>query len=213
MMGIIIAGFSATFYLVPNVAFPPRPALLLHAAVTFGWYALICVQSILIRQGNFDLHRTLGWASIALAVSIVVTGYFTTASAVVRPDWSINGRDPLASAVFPFFDLLTFSLFYVLAVTKRKDRVAHKRLMIMAGVMMIDPAAGRLGGLVFGIPAIIVAIELGLLAAILAYDLITLRKLHWTSLLGVSVFIGCMFARFALAETEGWKTFASALFL
>lgn len=213
MIAIVFAGFGSAFAVVPEIAFPPRASLIFHGIVTLGWFVLTAVQASLIHRSQFDLHRTLGWASVALAILIVVTGYLTTASAAARPDWSINGRDPLASAIFPFFDLVTFSLFYALGVLNRKNGAAHKRLMALAGVMMIDPAAARLGGIVFGNPIIILTIELGLLLAFIIYDLVSRRRPHWASLLGALVFLGCMGARFALAETEAWKSIARSLFL
>lgn len=213
MIALIFAGFGSAFAIIPDMPFPPRAALIFHGGVTLGWFVLTVVQTILIRRTAFDLHRKLGWASIALAVLIVVTGYITTANAAARPDWSINGRDPLASTVFPFFDLVTFALFYTLGILNRKNRLAHKRLMVLAGVMMIDPAAGRLGGIVFGNPAIIVGIELALLSAFFIYDWRTLRRVHWASVLGAIVFIGCMAARFALAETQAWHEFAGLIIL
>ena len=212
MMAVIIAGFGSMFYFVPSTSFPPRGALILHAGVTFAWYALTALQALLIRSANFDLHRKLGWASIALALLILITGYVTTVNAVARPDWSINGRDPLASAIFPFFDLVTFAVFYPPAVFKRKDREAHKRLMVLAGVMMIDPAAARLGGVVLGSAPVIIAIEAGLLFSFLIYDWRTRGRPHWTSVLGTVVFFFAIAARFALAESEGWKAFAQAVF-
>lgn len=121
----------------------PSPALILHGSVTLGWFGLTLVQAMLIRRANFALHKTLGGLSVVLELAIVVLGYTTVVEAMTNPDWSIGGFDNVGSAVFPFFDNLTFIMVYTLGISLRKDREAHKRLMVLAGVMMMDAAVAR----------------------------------------------------------------------
>ena len=48
--------------------------------------------------------------------------------------------------MFPFTDIVNFVIAYGLAFANRRKPVAHKRLMLLSGMLMIDPAAARLVG-------------------------------------------------------------------
>ena len=203
------AGFATSFGLA---GFPPPPALVLHGGVTLAWFALTLVQALLIRRANFGLHRQLGWASIVLALGIVVLGYSTVAHAIQNPAWSIAGFDNVGSAIFPFFDIVTFAIVYVLGIARRKDREAHKRLMVLAGVMMMDPAVARSAIILLGAPPAALVIELAILLAFPIYDWRTRGKPHWASLFGVGLFVSCFALRMALGGSEAWAGFATAFF-
>jgi len=209
----IFTGFGAGFATGFGLAgFPPPPALVLHGAVTLAWFALTLVQALLIRRANFTLHKQLGWASIALALGIVVLGYSTVAHAIRNPAWSIAGFDNVGSAVFPFFDIVTFAIVYVMGIANRKNREAHKRLMVLAGVMMMDPAVARSAIILLGAPPAALGIELAILLAFPIYDWRTRGKPHWASVFGVGLFVTCFALRMALGGSEAWAEFATAFF-
>lgn len=213
VIGFIFIGFTGGFITGRNSAgFPPSGALVLHGLATLSWFALTLVQATLIRQANFALHRTLGWASLGLALLIAVLGYFTVVGAVRNPAWSIGGFDNLGSAVFPFFDIVTFAILYALGLANRRDREAHKRLMVLAGVMMMDPAVARTAGILLGSEAMGLVIELAILAAFPIYDWRTRGRPHWATVLGVGLFVVCFALRLALGGTEAWAGFAGVVF-
>jgi hypothetical protein len=203
------AGFATGFGLA---GFPPPPALVLHGAVTLTWFALTLVQALLIRRANFTLHKTLGWASMALALAIVVLGYLTVSHAIRNPAWSIAGFDNVGSAVFPFFDIVTFMIVYALGIANRKNAPAHKRLMVLAGVMMMDPAVARTAIILLGAPPAALLIELAVLLAFPIYDWRTRGKPHWASLFGLALFMTCFALRMALGGSDAWAGFAQAFF-
>jgi len=61
--------------------------------------------------------------------------------------------------------------------------------MLLAGILILDPAVARLVEAVGAQFVFIPIIELGLFAALLAYDRIKLKRLHWTSLLACPYFL------------------------
>lgn len=185
---------------------------MLHGVVTLAWFALTLVQALLIRRANFALHKTLGGLSVALVLAIVVLGYLTTAKAVTNPEWSIAGFDNVGSAVFPFFDIMTFVIVFALGIAKRKDAAAHKRLMTLAGVMMMDPAVARTAILILGAPPLAVVLELAILLAFPIYDWRTRGRPHWASMFGVAFFVVCFALRMALGGSEAWAGFVGAVF-
>ncbi len=209
----VFAGFGAGFATGFGLAgFPPPPALVLHGTVTLAWFALTLVQALLIRRASFALHRQLGWASLALALGIVVLGYSTVAHAIRNPAWSIAGFDNVGSAIFPFFDIVTFAIVYVMGIANRKNSEAHKRLMVLAGVMMMDPAVARSAIILLGAPPAALLIELAILLAFPIYDWRTRGKPHWASVFGVGLFVTCFALRMALGGSEAWAEFATAFF-
>lgn len=114
-----------------------------HGFVMIAWLALFVVQSILGAGRNLPLHRKLGWFGAGLAALVVMTGWNT--------GWTAHtlGRVP------PIFDrgyflALTwvgatlFGVFVLAAILKRKRTDWHRRLMLGALIMILEPAIGRL---------------------------------------------------------------------
>ncbi|HLY06581.1 MAG TPA: hypothetical protein VKR31_12620 [Rhizomicrobium sp.] len=82
---LLFAGFARTYYLHELFGQPALPLLLhVHGAVMTSWFALLAVQSGLIANGQRQLHRTLGWAGVGLAVLIVPLGTFVAVHAAMR---------------------------------------------------------------------------------------------------------------------------------
>lgn len=192
--------------------YTPSTALILHGVVTLGWFALTLVQALLIRRANFALHKTLGGLSVVLVLAIVVLGYFTVAGAITNPAWSIAGFDNVGSAIFPTFDIGTFVIVFALGLYHRKNAAAHKRLMVLAGVMMMDPAVARTAIFLFGAPPLALLFELAILLAFPIYDWRTRGKPHWASLFGLGLFVVCFALRIGLGASEAWASFAGAVF-
>jgi hypothetical protein len=53
---------------------PLHPVLVIHATCSGLWFALLVFQSGLIQKRNTSVHRTLGFASILLALGIFIAG-------------------------------------------------------------------------------------------------------------------------------------------
>ncbi len=72
---VVVYGFGRT---VDNKLIhgnPRRPILLwVHAVLFTGWVVFNITQSMLVRVRKMKLHRTLGWAGVALGTSMVVVG-------------------------------------------------------------------------------------------------------------------------------------------
>ena len=71
MLGVAVAGFLRTYWLVPRLglpsgALPFTPLVHLHATVSFGWCVLFVVQAWLVASGRTPQHRRLGVVGAAL---------------------------------------------------------------------------------------------------------------------------------------------------
>ena len=96
------------------------------------------------------------------------------------------------------------------ARVRRGEVAAHKRLMLLAGILIIDPAAARLVMSIGGPPPVILLLELALFAALITYDVMTRRRPHWASMLGLGLFVLALVAKLTVAQTPVWASFVDA---
>ncbi len=184
-------GFWFTYF-GPNLrgTYPTAaPAVHLHGWSFFAWYLLLPLQAGLIQARRVRAHRTLGWSSLGLAVVMAATGTLVLgvqmAAAVASPEptfWSAFG-------LMIFATLVLFMGFYTAALVLRRDRAAHKRLMLMAGAAGLGAAGFRIvltlaGPVEWATPAGILATNVFILGGI-AYDALREHRVHpayWSGL-------------------------------
>lgn len=191
MLIVVALGFGRSFYLRPLFADEPLPTyLLVHGAVMTAWYLLFLAQASLVEIGRRDLHRKLGLAGVALAVGVVVTGTIVHLNFIPRNRalGFISSPEDLSSAIgfvlAGISSLVPFAVLIVLAVWLRRKAAIHKRLMFWAMVWTLGPAFTNnrpLGQVLDSLVAPYLPFfpaDLFWLAAMMAYDWKTLRRIH-----------------------------------
>jgi hypothetical protein len=142
---VVVYGFGHTVENKLINGNPRRPILLwLHAFLFSGWVAFYITQSVLVRIRKVKLHRTLGWAGVALGTSMVVIGPWV---AVVMASFDTNqlhraNRD--AFLIVPLSDMVAFAICFGLAVLWRTNLERHRRLMLIATCALTGAAFGRM---------------------------------------------------------------------
>ena len=208
---IVLAGFAPSLYLRFAFDQPPLlPYLYLHGAFITGWFVWLLVQAALINSCKPLLHRQLGYAGAAYGVLVVIGGLMASLGQVSHDlsqgltfDTTIEAADPdLGSGItylafishevwISIADLLSFAMLLGAAVWLRSRFDIHKRLMLLAALVIVNPALGRLARLKFfggeGGPFVNCAL-LALLAALLLYDWLTLKKIHTATLAAIIVY-------------------------
>ena len=212
LLALVIAGFVPPALSRPGGPLSMPLLLHVHGAVFAGWFVLFIAQAWLIGADNAALHRRVGAASLVLALAIVVLGLVVIGGAYARPDWSIAGLPPAASAMFPFTDIVNFTAAFALAFVNRRNPAAHKRFMLLAGILIMDPAVARLVTTAGLPPPVILVLELSLLAALIVYDFRTRGRPHWASLTGLGLYAAAIFAKIVIARSAGWAEFVDRLF-
>ena len=216
---IVFAGFARTFYLqgmfpeVRGLAAPER-IFQVHGAIFTLWFAWLIAQCVLIRRRELRLHRTMGFVGVGLAILMFVVGIYGATVAAVRPGGFIGMPiPPNQFLAVPVFDLIMFGLFVAWAVVRRHDAQAHKRLMLFATLNLLDAAVARIP-----LPLIEqyapISMYFGswlMLAAILAWDLVTLRKLHFVTVWATLLTLLSQVIRLAIMGTAPWIAFADWL--
>ena len=210
----VFAGFSRTYYLRPYFETRSLDTLLhLHGAVFTSWLVLLLAQTVLVAAGRTRQHRRLGVAGGLLAALMVVVG---TVTAVVRA--KVNNVPPVAPAplVFlttPLGDMLVFVTLVWAGFRFRRRTDVHKRLMLLATVVILPAAVARLpfdfiqqGGAlpVFGLADLFVA-------ACLLYDLYSRGRPHRATVLGGLLIVVTQPLRPLVGNTRVWLAFATWL--
>jgi hypothetical protein len=201
MLTLVVVGFARTFYLRPLFGAIDGPTrspelpwhLLVHGLVMTSWFALVVAQTLLIVNRNTALHRRIGIAGAALAALVVVASMFTVVEFVVRREavgMAITEQQQPVVIGDTLNMLVYFPLFVAGALYFRGKPEAHKRLMLVSCVVMLDPVAARFFTL-FSIAglrdyAAVLRAPVPLLAlALLAYDLASRKRPHWATVCGL----------------------------
>lgn len=115
----------------------------LHGVVMLSWLGLLIVQSSLVQRGGLMLHRQLGVLGVILAAALVVMGSFTGLRAI-----ALHRVPPFFTDAFFLaltqVGLLFFAGMVLAAVANRNRAEWHRRLIIGALVLLMEPAFGRL---------------------------------------------------------------------
>ena len=218
-MGLtVLAGFSSTYYLRfltggPKATLSGGPFTTLvyvHGALFTAWVLLFIVQTALIAGRRVAVHRRLGIAGAVLAAAMILAGTFIAIATAKRGAGPV-GADPLASLVIPLFDMILFTTFVTAALALRRDKEAHKRLMLLAYISIIVAAVARLPGILpLGPPAFFgLAFSFALLAV--AYDLVTRRRVHKAYAWGVPLLLASVPVRLLVSGTAPWRELAQFL--
>ena len=215
---IMLSGFARSFYLLPAFEASPyfgavEPVFFIHGGVMSLWMVLLVIQTSLISQRNYALHRKLGLAGGGLAVLVFIFGFIALITAASRPTGFMGvPMPPEVFVIVPFSALIMFAVFISLAFLKRQKSAHHKRFIMLGTLAILDAAIARIP-LTFGsfIPNFETAVFAIILAAIGWHDWRTGGKLHSVTLWGGGALLFVTLVRIPLAMTEAWQGAGRAL--
>jgi hypothetical protein len=206
---VVFAGFARTYYVKDAFGTPDLSTLKhVHGLVMTAWFTLFLVQVRLVASGRTPVHRKLGALGAILAALVVIVG--TTTALVAAKNGSTPGPPPLVFLAIPLGDMVVFLALVSAAILYRKRGDFHKRLMLLATLSILTAAIARIP-LDFlqagGLPAFFGATDLFILGCV-AFDTVKNRRLHPAFVAGVLLVIGSQVARFLIAGTGQWMSFA-----
>ncbi|WP_439568379.1 adenylate cyclase [Sphingopyxis sp.] len=152
----------------------------LHGGLMLAWLGLLVVQPTLVSRQNMALHRRLGWTGATLAIIITGLGMFTGIASLVLGRFPPFFSPPYFLAL-TFIESLVFGLMVWAAVRRRHTTAWHRRLMIGATIIILEPALGRIlpMPLMIGWSDIPIGLfQLGVVGIIALYDRRTLGAVH-----------------------------------
>jgi len=213
-----LIGFAPTYYLrlvgdgpKATLSGGPFTSLVhLHGALFTSWVLLFVVQTALVATHRVAVHRRLGVAGAVLAAAMFVVGLSTAIASAARGA-APPGVPPLAFLAIPVFDMALFATFVVAALVMRRDKEAHKRLMLLAYISIIVAAVARLPGVLPMGP--LAFFGFGYLFAVVAmlYDFVSRRRVHKVYLWGAALMVASVPLRIAISGTAAWRGFAELL--
>ena len=198
---------------------PITPMVAWHGALGAAWLVLYLVQTTLIGRGSREQHRRLGFVGVGLAIAFVITGY-AVAIAQTRRGFDLSGDlhiadDPLAALVFPLGDVLSFSVLVGLATLWRRRPDRHKRLILLATVVLMAAPLAHVIGQVPALHAFPPVILLPLSAFYFAaaiHDRWTDGRVHPISLWGaIALLVWAQGRAVLVGPSEAWHRFAAWL--
>lgn len=208
---VVAVGFAPTFYLRGAALGPLKPLLVLHGAVFTVWLGLFLAQATLIPAGRTDLHRKLGWASLAWAVLMVGLGVAAGLDTLRfgRPPIPIDMRQ---FAMLPFGDIAIFAGLVAWGAALRRRSDWHKRLMTMATLSLLTPALARIPAVApFGPPGFL-GLTLLAVVGVIAFDWIAHGRPHAANLwAGALIGLGKPVLLFVVAVSPPWLALMDAL--
>ncbi|HEX4321711.1 MAG TPA: hypothetical protein VHZ52_12445 [Acidobacteriaceae bacterium] len=210
---VVVYGFSQTYFLAGMVNAPlPAPILHYHGAVFSLWMILYVVQTALISAGRVAWHRTFGTIAFCLPPIMIVLGIIAGLNALHR-GVEIGPLDPATSLAIPLIGIVAFAIVIYASWQARRRPDAHKRLILLSTACLTEAAFGRFPWDKIGLPPAAGAVTgIGFLVLLLiAYDLISLHRLHRTTMwAGALVFLVAALS-VPIGMTAPWHAFAGFL--
>lgn len=219
VMGLtVFAGFAPTYYLRFATGGPVAtlnggpftPLIHLHGALFTAWVVLFIVQTALVSIRRVAVHRRLGVAGVVLAAAMLVSGTLTAIHAAALGS-APPEVDPLAFLAIPLFDMVLFAVFVTAALVRRRDREAHKRLMLLAYVAILTAAVARLPGVLSLGPLGFFGLTFLFVVAGGIYDVLSRRRLHKVYVWGGALMALSIPLRLIVSGSGAWHTFAEWL--
>src|ERR1035438_4332943 len=188
----VFLGFARSYYLAGVFKADPLPPLLhVHGEAFSCWVLFLIVQTSLVATGRVDLHRRLGLLGFCLACLMVILGLMVATNSMVRffdAAEALHSQAQLrANYVFQTGDMLIFSTLIYFASRNRFNPAAHKRLVIIATIALLDAAFGR-----WPIDVVSKHFQFGcfaLLLILIGHDLWSTGKVHPATLWAGAFFV------------------------
>lgn len=213
----VLIGFGKTF-LSPSIQgrFSAPPVIYIHGALAFSWVLLFLAQSLLVRRKKTRLHMRLGRIGLFLVLGILITMIPVGIFQVQRELAAGLGGIAYSGIIGTLTSGLIFFTLVSLAIAWRRKPVYHKRIMVLATIVLLWPAWFRFRHYFPNIPrpeiwfALVLADSLILIAW--AWDWWRQRRIHPSWLYGGLFIIIEQSMEVYLFDTPGWRNLGHTLF-
>ena len=212
ILAIVFLGFARSYYLA-GVFKAPLPHLIIHihGAVFSSWIFFLFAQTSLVTAGRVDLHRRLGLLGFGLACLVVILGLLAATESLAR---NFAAGEPGVGArafyAIPLADMLVFSTLVFFAFRERFNPAAHKRLILIATITLLDAAFIRwpIPTAWWGLRAAQMCCY-ALLLLLMGYDLWSTGKVQRVTLWAGAFVIALQQTSSSVGHTAPWQSFAT----
>jgi hypothetical protein len=197
---LAVIGFFPSYMAVNSGAIKLHWFAHVHGAIMSSWLLLFIAQTWLAAKGNLRFHRQLGLFSVGLGA--IVWMCMITASTRARLAYHFPMEDDVWDILLvELYASSLFALFLGWGILVRKNAAAHKRLLLLATIIIMTAAVDRIRFLP-GVSSMMRFVYLDiLLIPLFIYDFVTIKRIHKITLIGAA----CIIA-FQISITLSWGT-------
>src|SRR5882757_5867315 len=220
---VAFLGFAPTYWLpMMSRSFSASPVIHFHGLLFFAWSLYFVFQTWLAATGKITRHRTIGMIGVSLATAMTIFGFLVAVNAMKRSAAAGLTNEGIAFAIVPLSGILFFAVVFILAIANVRRPEIHKRLMLLAGISLLDAAVAR-WFLTFlappgplGPPPVPVTIAPALVAYLLLvvaiiFDWRTWGRPHPAYLYGGAALIAVKLLNWPISATPLWHSFAAGI--
>jgi hypothetical protein len=213
-------GFLPTYWMpMAAGAFAANPVVHLHGMLFFSWTLFALAQASLVPAGQVTLHRSVGLAGISLATLLVVVGLLAALNSYKTGVARGQAAEAEAFLIVPLSIIATFAVLFTAAIANIRRPEAHKRLMLLATVSLLNaPIARPLLVWVWPTPPTVQPpvwinvpacwLSYILIVAAMVYDWRTRGKVHPIYLVALPVLVFVAWVVIPISETQAWHGLA-----
>lgn len=220
---VAFLGFAPTYWVpLAHRTFSGSPVIHVHGLLFFTWTLYFVFQTWLAASGRVVNHRSVGIVGVSLATAMTIFGFFASVH-VMKHAAAIGQTDAgIAFSIVPLSGIAFFAVVFTLAVAKTRRPEIHRRLMLLAGISILDAAVAR-WFLTFlappgppGPPPVQVTIAPALVAFLLlvvamVHDWRTRGRPHPAYIYGGVALLAVKFLNWPISMTPAWHSFAGGI--
>lgn len=137
----VLIGFAKTFFLpVAAGSFSAPVAIHIHGSFAFAWIFLFVIQTALIHYRKYHIHQVLGFSGLFIAAGLTIT-MVPVGLYVVRRELAQGlGSTAYSTLLGTITSGIMFFILVLAGILKRNSPEAHKRLMLLATIVVLWPA-------------------------------------------------------------------------
>ena len=220
---VAFLGFAPTYWLpMVSQSLSAPPIIHFHGLLFFTWTLYFSFQTWLAASGRIARHRTIGMIGVSLATAMTIFGFLASVSTMKRSAAAGLTSEGIAFAIVPLSGILFFAVVFTLAIASVRRSETHKRLMLLAGISLLDAAVAR-WFLTFlappgppGPPPVPVTIAPALAACLLlvvaiVYDWRTRGRPHSVYVYGGIALVAVKLLNWPISVTPLWHSFAGGI--
>ena len=218
LVALVLWGFAHSFYF-RTVLTPPgtyldragwmRWAFMLHGALFTCWIALFATQTVLIGSKRLPLHKQIGQAIYPSLYAIVAYGLFVGWLGAKHGFHDVP-FDSVTFSALPWLVILGFAGLAWAGLNERRDPQRHKRLMLLATILLSDAGIARVP-LFHAILPPWLDPTVFMLIPLVAWDVATLRRVHPTTVKGGLLVAAALLLSVPIGMTKPWHAFVETL--
>jgi hypothetical protein len=222
-VAVAFLGFAPTYWLpLASGTFPSLPVVHFHGVLFFTWTLYFAFQTWLAASGRIARHRTIGMIGVSLATAMTIFGFLAAAGALKRSADAGLADAGIAFTIVPLSGILFFAAVFILAVANTHRPETHKRLMLLAGISILDAAVARwfLTFLAPSGPPAPPPVEVTIVPAFVAYLLLvaamifdwrTRGRPHPAYIYGGAALIAVKLLNWPVSTTSAWHSLAGGI--